>query len=64
MLITNCPELCNTVQSDKLMVKIWLHVLKISGIHTVMHGNAGEIAQQNNGHPAHVECEGTRLFYI
>jgi len=64
MLIINSPELCNTVQSDKLMGKIWLHVLKIPGIYTEMHGNAGEIAQQNNGHPAHVECEGSLLFYI
>jgi len=46
------------------MEKIWLHVLKIPGIYTEMHGNADEIVQQNNGHPAHVEWEGSRLFYI
>ena len=32
--------------------------LKIPGIYPKMHGNTGEIAQQNNRHPAHVECEG------
>jgi len=38
--------------------------IKIPGIYTEMHGNADEIVQQNNGHPAHVEWEGSRLFYI